>query len=145
MAALADADSAAARTLIGLGIDLDHARAALRDADVEGSSDELPEEAGRRQMLITVTGNRLALETSDPVIVNLAQAALDALAKGAAAAEVSGAAVIRGDHPASASLGVLWQSLHDSLEDIRRRATAGAAEPEPGRSAPGGEAATSDG
>ena len=58
LAALADPDTAAARALAALGVDLDQAREALRRADVTGTSDEQPEEAGRRQMVIRVTGDR---------------------------------------------------------------------------------------
>ena len=43
-AALADPDSAAARTLTALGVNLDEAREALRNATVTGTSDEQPEE-----------------------------------------------------------------------------------------------------
>ena len=42
LAALADPDSAAARTLAGLGVDLERARELLRTADVTGTSDERP-------------------------------------------------------------------------------------------------------
>ncbi len=48
LAALADPDTAAARALAALGVDLDQARDALRRADVTGTSDEQPEEAGAR-------------------------------------------------------------------------------------------------
>src|SRR6266702_3034016 len=48
LAALGDPDTAAARALAALGVDLDQARDALRNADVAGTSDEQPEEAGRR-------------------------------------------------------------------------------------------------
>ena len=54
LAALADPDTAAARALAALGVDLDQAREALRGVDVTGTSDEQPEEAGRRQMVIRV-------------------------------------------------------------------------------------------
>ncbi|HEY2509092.1 MAG TPA: Clp protease N-terminal domain-containing protein [Streptosporangiaceae bacterium] len=151
LAALADADSAAARTLAGLGIDLDRAREALRNANVTGSSDELPEEAGRRQMTIRVTGDLLRLEAADPVIVKVARQVLDALDEMAKAgrggprgeASTTGSAesqavgsdspatarepgVIRGGDQVSASLGAVWRALHDSLEDIHRRVTAAA-------------------
>ena len=151
LAALADPASAAARALTGLGIDLDRAREALRDADVTGSSDELPEEAGRRQMLVTIDSDRVTLEATDPAIVELGCATLVALAASQGGArqpsgEVSGSGfIIRGDHPASVSLGAVWQALHDSLEDIGRRAAAFRAEPEPGTSAAGGQAATGEG
>ena len=46
LAALADPNSAAARTLASLGVDLDQARESLRGADVTGTTDEPPEEAG---------------------------------------------------------------------------------------------------
>ncbi|MGH3301676.1 MAG: Clp protease N-terminal domain-containing protein [Streptosporangiaceae bacterium] len=169
LAALTDPNTAAARALAGLGVDLDRALEALRIAEVTGSSDELPEDAGRRQMLITVTDDRLTLEASDSEIVQLGRAAADALRESAGlvgppaetgdtgepgepgdtaetgdterAATPAGAdAVIRGDHPLSVSLGVVWQSLHDSLADIRRRATATtAAEQAAGGEPPGGE------
>jgi ATP-dependent Clp protease ATP-binding subunit ClpC len=143
LAALADPNTAAARALAALGVDLDRAREALRTADVTGSSDELPEEAGRRQMIITVTGDRLTLEASDVEIIQLGRQAVDALRAGTGtppqpgepAAESgesggpgepasAGHGVIRGDHALGGSLGLVWQALHDSLEDIRHRAAA---------------------
>ena len=69
LAALADPRTAAARTLVALGVDLDRARDALLVTDVTGTSDELPEEAGRRQLVIRVTEDRLTLEAADPVLV----------------------------------------------------------------------------
>ncbi len=139
LAALGDPETAAARALAALGVDLDQAREALRTADVTGSSDEQPEEAWR-QMLIRVTGQQLTIEATDPVIVDLGRAALAALgALGALAApgdqggesgdQGSQAGVIRGDLPTSASLANVWQALHDSLETIERRATSLAASP----------------
>src|SRR5258708_2891909 len=50
LAALGDPDTAAARALAALGVDLDHAREALRSAEVTGTSDEPAEEAGRPQI-----------------------------------------------------------------------------------------------
>src|SRR6202034_2954437 len=79
LAALADPNSAAARTLAGLGVDLDQARELLRTADVTGTSDELPEEAGRRQMSIQVTGGTLTIVVVDPVLVAAGEAALKAV------------------------------------------------------------------
>jgi ATP-dependent Clp protease ATP-binding subunit ClpA len=117
LAALADTDSAAARALAALGVDLEQARNALRDADVTGTSDEQPEEAGRRQMVIRVHEDRLTIEAADPVIVAAAQAALGALGEEAAAA-----GEIRGETPACASLSNAWQALRDSLVAIRQAA-----------------------
>ena len=126
LAALADPDTAAARALSALGVDLDQAREALRSADITGTSDELPEEAGRRQMVIQVSGERLTIEAADPVIIQAGQAALRALGD-----QASPPATIRGDLPASASLSTVWQALHDSLQAIQRHAA-------PPAGAPGG-------
>ena len=125
LAALADPDTAAARALTALGVDLDQAKEALRSADVTGTSDELPEEAGRRQMLIQVTGERLTVEAADPVIIEAGQAALKTLGD-----QASPPGTIRGDLPASASLSTVWQALHDSLQAIQRHAAAPAEAPD---------------
>jgi ATP-dependent Clp protease ATP-binding subunit ClpA len=117
LAALADPDTAAARALAALGVDLDQAKATLRGADVTGTSDEPPEEAGRRQMVILVTGDRLTIEATDPVITEAGRAALHALG-----GQASPPGTIRGDLPACASLSTAWQALHDSLHSIQRRA-----------------------
>ncbi len=122
LATLADPNTAAAQALARLGVDLDQARAALRQAEVAGTSDEQPEEAGRRAMLLRVTDDRLTIEVTDPVLVSAAQAALEAL-------DDPGAQVIRGDLPISASLAKVWDAAHDSLQDIRRRAEAARARP----------------
>ena len=118
LAALADDNTAAARALAALGVNLDQAKEALRSVDVIGTSDEQPEEAGRRQMLIHVTDDKLTIEASDPVIVRACLAALRAVA---GAADPAG--TIRGDLPVSASLSNVWQALEDSLGVIERRAT----------------------
>ncbi len=128
LAALADPDTAAARALAALGVDLDRAKEALRTADVTGTSDEQPEEAGRRQMVIQVSEGKLTIEASDPVIVEAGRAALQAIGD---AADPPG--TIRGDLPVAASLGTVWQALHDSLGVIQRRATLPAEAPPPGQ------------
>jgi ATP-dependent Clp protease ATP-binding subunit ClpA len=135
LAALADYDSAAARVLAALGVDLDQAKEALRGMDVTGTSDEQPEEAGRRQMVIRVTDQRLTIEAGDPVIVKAGRAALDALGD---RADPPG--TIRGDLPAGASLSAVWLALQDSLGAIQRRATLPAG-PSGGPNEPGTEAA----
>src|SRR5689334_6739255 len=122
LASLSDPGTAAARALAALGMDLDRVKEALRGMDVTGTSDELPEEAGRRQMLIRVTGDRVTLEAHDPVLV---RAGADALAALDDTAKESG--TIRGDLPVSASLSQAWQALFESLKDIQRRATSAAA------------------
>ena len=118
LAALGDPDTAAARALAALGVDLEQARAALRAADVTGTSDEQPEEAGRRQMVVMVTEERVTIEARDPLIIGAGRAAVDALG---GTADPPG--TIRGDLAASASLTAVWQALHDSLDTIRQRAT----------------------
>ena len=116
LAALTDPESAAAKTLTALGVDVDQAREALRNAKVTGTSDEPPEERGRRHMVVRVTGESLTIEATDPAIVALARATAEAL--GAQAQEDG----IRGDQPGRASLGQVWLALRDSLENIRQRA-----------------------
>jgi len=123
LAALADPDSAAAKTLTTLGLNLDDAREALRNASVAGTSDEPPEERGRRHMAVRVTDAGLVLEVTDPALQALAQAAVDAVGDRA-----SEPGTIAGDLPVSESLAQVWLALHDSLEDIRQRA-AGAGAP----------------
>jgi len=133
LAALADPESAAARALTLLGVNLGHAREALRDIDVTGTSDELPEEAGLRRMVIRVTGDRITLEATDPVLVKAGNEALAAL--GDRATEPG---AIPGYLPVSASLSRAWQALFESLQDIKQRATSSAepsAEPAAGPSA----------
>ena len=135
LAALADPDTAAARALAALGVDLDQAKEVLRGADITGTSDELPEEAGRRQMVIQVTGERLTIEAADPVLIQAGEAALQALGD-----QASPPGTIRGDLAACASLSAVWQALHDSLQAIERRAAA-PAEPPGSPGTPGTEAA----
>jgi ATP-dependent Clp protease ATP-binding subunit ClpA len=135
LAALADPDSAAARTLVGLGVDLDQARESLLTADVTGTSDEPPEEAGRRQMSVQVAGETLTVVIVDPVLVKAGQAALDAVNANARpggegpasgtgetdavdAGDSATTTVIRGDHPAAASLAAVWLELRKSLDKI---------------------------
>ena len=134
LAALSDPDTAAARVLATLGVDLDQAREALRGADVTGTSDEPPEEAGRRHMVIRVTENQLTLEASDPVIVERGRAAIHALG-----GEAGPPDAIRGDLPVSASLSTVWQALHESLGVIQRRATLPPESPSPDYHAGSGE------
>jgi hypothetical protein len=117
LAVLADPQTAAARALAALGIDLDQAKEALRSVDVTGTSDEQPEEAGRRQMTIRVADDRVTIEATDPVIVAAGRAALEALGE-----QAGSPGIIRGDDPAAISLSTVWQSLHDSLSSIQRRA-----------------------
>jgi ATP-dependent Clp protease ATP-binding subunit ClpA len=119
LAALADADSAAARALAAFGVDLEQAKQALRGADVTGTSDEQPEVAGGRQMVIHVHEDRVTIDAADPVIVAAGQAALSALGDEAAADDT-----IRGDEPAGASLSSVWQALRESLATIQQQGTA---------------------
>jgi ATP-dependent Clp protease ATP-binding subunit ClpA len=123
LASLADPETAAARALAALGVDLDQAKEALRGVDVTGTSDELPEEAGRRQLVIHVTSERLTIEVSDPLLV---KAGIEALAALGDQAEPPG--TIHGDLPASASLSRAWLAFHESLQDITRRGASPAQE-----------------
>src|SRR5262249_31780447 len=101
------------RALAGLGVDLDQAREALRGVDIAGTTDERPEEAGRRQMVIHVLDDRLTVDAADPAIVAAGRAALRALGEEAAAS-----GVIRGDQAVGASLAAVWHALRDSLAPL---------------------------
>ena len=147
LAALADPNSAAARTLASLGVDLDRARESLRSADVTGTTDEPPEQAGRRQMSVQVTDEILTVVVVDPVLVAAGKTALKAVnaSAGPGAAATSGVSdapgaadeagtvdsatstVIRGDHPAAASLAGVWVELRDALFKIADAASPSAA------------------
>jgi ATP-dependent Clp protease ATP-binding subunit ClpC len=118
LAALTDANSAAARVLASLGVDLNQAKDALRDADVAGTSDEQPEEAGRRQMNIKVTSELVTIVAADPVLVKAARSAVAALGDAAPGAVILGANLQGGP---SASLAKAWQALHDTFSAIKAR------------------------
>ena len=93
LAALADSNSAASSALASLGVDIDELRAKLRTAQVAGTTDEQPEQAGRRQMAIQVTDEILTIVATDPVIVEAGKKALRAVnARAAAAAQSAGQA-----------------------------------------------------
>jgi ATP-dependent Clp protease ATP-binding subunit ClpA len=90
LAALDDANSAASGALAALGVDLDELREKLRSAQVAGTSDEQPEQAGRRQMTIEVADDKLNIVLTDPVIVAAGQEALRVVNAKAAAAAAKG-------------------------------------------------------
>ena len=92
--------------------------------DIAGTTDERPEEAGRRQMVIHVLDDRLTVDAADPALVAAGQAALRALGEEAAAS-----GVIRGDEAVGASLAAVWQALRDSLATIERDASPSDAAP----------------
>jgi len=119
LAALSDPRSAAARALAGAGIDLDHARRALREVDITGTDDEPPEEAGRRRMILRTSGDTLILEISDPTLLDLARAAMASLRP-----DDAPPGTIPGDLAVAAGLATVWTALRTSLEDVRRRASA---------------------
>jgi ATP-dependent Clp protease ATP-binding subunit ClpA len=146
LAALDDQDSAASWALASLGVDLDELREKLRTARLAGTSDEQPEQAGRRQMAIEVSDEMVHIVLTDPVIVEAGKEALRAVnvrvAQAAAMTEVSGtseptgasgasgaaadagegsaspANVIRGDLPAAAGLANVWLELRKTLATI---------------------------
>ena len=119
LATLADSNSAAARVLAQLGLDIDQAKEALRGADVTGTSDEQPEEAGRRQMVIQVTDELLTVVAADPVLVKAGTEALTALGGKGSSSTILGSDV----HGAAAdSLARAWQSLNDALAAIKHAA-----------------------
>ena len=117
LATLSDPSSAAAKALSSLGLDLDQARSALRDVDVAGTTDEQPEEAGRRQLVMRLDGGTLVLETSDATLIVHANAALVAVG--------STDHTIRGDDPRSTEFADVWRAWRDALAAIAAQAAAG--------------------
>ena len=91
LAALDDANSAASWALASLGVDVDELRAKLRTARLAGTTDEQPEQAGRRQMAINVSDETLTIVLTDPVIVEAGKEALRTLSARKAAAEKAAA------------------------------------------------------
>jgi ATP-dependent Clp protease ATP-binding subunit ClpC len=91
LAALDDANSAASWALASLGVDVDELRSKLRTARLAGTSDEQPEQAGRRQMAINVSDETLTIVLTDPVIVEAGKEALRTLNARKAAAEKAAA------------------------------------------------------
>jgi ATP-dependent Clp protease ATP-binding subunit ClpC len=143
LAALADSNSAASAALASLGVDLDELRQKLRFARVAGTTDEQPEQAGRRQMAIEVTDEILTVVLTDPVIVEAGRDALRAvnaraasIAKSAdedvsdgegASEDASGeeaesgsatSKVIRGDNPYATNLANVWLELRKTLNTL---------------------------
>jgi ATP-dependent Clp protease ATP-binding subunit ClpC len=117
LAALGDPESAAARALSDLGVDLDRAKEALGAVDVTGTTDEPPEDAGRRQMRVLVSDDVVIVEARDATLLPLARAALDAVG-----GDPQPPGAIDGDVPAAVRLGAVWLALRDAFVDIRRRA-----------------------
>jgi ATP-dependent Clp protease ATP-binding subunit ClpA len=125
LAILADPQTAAARALTALGVGLGQAKEALLSVDVTGTSDEQPEEAGRRQMTLRLSDDKLTIEAVDPIILAAARTMLEAFGDQADSPDT-----IRGDNPVAVSLTNVWQALHDSLAAIQRRATLPAGDPD---------------
>jgi ATP-dependent Clp protease ATP-binding subunit ClpA len=140
LAALDDSNSAASWALASLGVDRDELREKLLAADIAGTSDEQPEQAGRRQMAVEVSGEMLRIVLTDPLIVEAGNEALRAVNARAAAAETVqaagtgeaagnaeagsvGGSVIRGDHPAAAGLATVWLELRKTLTTLATLST----------------------
>ena len=101
LAALADTNSAASWALASLGVDIDELREKLRAAQITGTSDEQPEQAGRRQMSLQVTDEILTLVLTDPVIVEAGKEALRVVnARATSAAAARSAAESTGEEAA---------------------------------------------
>jgi ATP-dependent Clp protease ATP-binding subunit ClpC len=116
LAALTDANSAAARILASLGVDLNRAKDALHHADIAGTSDEQPEDAGRRQMNLTVTDETLTIVATDEILVKVANAARNALGDKATASGTIRGGDLSG--PAARNLAKAWAALHNALSAV---------------------------
>jgi hypothetical protein len=78
-------------------------------------------------MTVRVTGESVTVEATDPAIVGLARAAVEALGD-----QAHEPGTIPGALPAGAGLSQVWLALRDSLEDIREHAARGAGGEESG-------------
>ena len=119
LAALTDANSAAARILASLGVNLTQAKDALRDADVTGTTDEQPEEAGRRQMNFKVTDELLTIVVADEILVKSANEALKAI-RVLSGPDVPGGTIRGADLsglPAT-HLAKAWTALYDAFSAL---------------------------
>jgi ATP-dependent Clp protease ATP-binding subunit ClpA len=130
LATLSDPQTAAAQALATLGVDLEQVRDALRNVDVTGTSDEQPEDVGRRAMVIRLTDDVVSIEARDGTLVALARTVINDLG------DLADDDVIRGDHAISTSMANIWRAVEASLQDIRRRAAvtataAGSADDQP--------------
>ena len=112
LAALADSDGSAARTLAAMGVDLDALQEAARAADLTGTTDELPEDVGRRGMSLRLADDRLVLELTDRRAVEEARATLGEVGAGEEM-------VLPGGVPVAESLAEVWLALMASLRAIR--------------------------
>ena len=130
LAALSDPTSAAAKALGDLNIDLDTARLALSRVDITGTSDELPEQAGRHLIEIRLDPEALVLSITDDVLIEQARRTLAVLDP-----PTRESGIIPGDLDVCASLADVWKALNLSLKDIQRRASHAQSTIEPGAEA----------
>src|ERR1700742_2128202 len=100
LAALEDTNSVASWALTSLGVDINELRGKLRAAKVTGTTDEQPEQTGRRHMNIEVSDEALHITLTDPLIVEAGQEALRAVNARAAAAAESAAKAAQGEETA---------------------------------------------
>jgi len=111
-ATLHDIDSAAARTLKELGVDLETLRERLKTADPAGTSDEAPEDAGRRHLVLKLDGNRAILEIHDPTLIKQLGDVMQAHA-------IDPVGGINGD--THAAFRTLWLAIREVLDDMTER------------------------
>jgi hypothetical protein len=123
LAALEDQNSAASWALASLGVDLDELREKLRSAQIAGTSDEEPEQAGRRQMAIQVTGEILTIVATDPVIVAAGREALRAVNERAAAPAATDAAAAAARAGGEEAAGGEAPAGEPSDEDVDDKST----------------------
>jgi ATP-dependent Clp protease ATP-binding subunit ClpC len=116
LAAISDPNSAAARALAELGVDLERARDALRNLEVANTTDEAPEDVGRRMMRIRVTDKAVVIEATDERLVQLGNGVIAALGD-----RLEEPATIPGTDELASSFANVWRALQESLDDILRR------------------------
>ncbi|HET6909600.1 MAG TPA: Clp protease N-terminal domain-containing protein [Mycobacteriales bacterium] len=108
-ATLQDDNSAAARALKELGIDLETLRERLKTADPAGTSDETPEDAGRRHLTLKLDGDHAILAIDDPTLLSKLRAVIQAH-------NLNADESIHGE--AHTAFRTLWLAIRDVLDDM---------------------------
>jgi len=116
LAAISDPNSAAARVLSDQGIDLESARDALRNVDIVNTTDEAPEDVGRRKMRMRVTDEGVVVEATDPRLLQLGNGVIAALGD-----RLEEPATIPGTDELASSFANVWRAMQEALDDILRR------------------------
>jgi ATP-dependent Clp protease ATP-binding subunit ClpC len=103
-------DTAAAKALASLGVEVDALAAALDEVGIEGTSDVVPEEAAARAMEIRVEDEEVHVVLRDPGSLSSARMITERIG-----------GPLRGDDPVGAGAIVAWRALIRYLLDVQAR------------------------